>query len=81
MTADQKHKRVTEFEKGDKVLIVKIDAGKRALINLMNLGILTGNEIEINRSSSMHGPVVVNHRGTEVALGYHLARKIIAERT
>ena len=57
MTADKKHKRVTEFEKGDKVLI------------------------EINRSSSMHGPVVVNHRGTEVALGYHLARKIIAERT
>lgn len=76
----RKIKKITEFEKGDELKIVKIEAGKRAYLNLMNLGLHIGNEIVINRESTLHGPVIINHRGTDIALGFYLARKIYAER-
>lgn len=71
--------RLTEFEKGVEIKIKKISAGKRATLNLMNMGILTGNTIKILRVSKLKGPVVINHNDTEIALGHGLARKIYGE--
>jgi Fe2+ transport system protein FeoA len=71
--------RLTEFDKGTEVKIKKISAGKKAVLNLMNMGILTGNTIKILRISRLKGPVVINHNDTEIALGHGLARKIYGE--
>lgn len=74
-------KRLTSYKEGDRVKITKIDAGHGALINLINLGLNIGNIVEIGRKSNMKGPVIVSYQGTEVAIGYGLATKIIAEIT
>ncbi len=71
--------RLTEFEKGAEIKIKKISAGKRATLNLMNMGILTGNTVKILRVSKLGGPVVINHNDTEIALGNGLARKIYGD--
>jgi len=71
--------RLTEFEKGTKVKIRKISAGKRATMNLMNMGILTGNTVKILRTSKLKGPVLIDSNDTEIALGHGLARKIYGE--
>ncbi|MBN1633666.1 MAG: ferrous iron transport protein A [Ignavibacteria bacterium] len=71
--------RLTEFEPGVEIKIKKINAGRRAVMNLMNMGILTGNTIKILRTSKLRGPVLINNNDTEIALGHGLARKIYGE--
>jgi len=72
-------KKLTSYKDGDRVKIMRINAGHGALVNLINLGLNIGNIVEIGRKSNMKGPVVVSYHGTEVAIGYGLATKIIAE--
>jgi len=71
--------KLTDFEKGVTIKIKKIDAGKKASLNLMNMGILTGNTIKILRVSKLKGPVIINNNDTEIALGHGLAGKIYGE--
>jgi len=72
-------KKLTSYKDGDRVKIMRINAGHGALVNLINLGLNIGNIVEIGRKSNMKGPVIVSYQGTEVAIGYGLATKIIAE--
>lgn len=71
--------KLTDFKKGSKVRIAEISAGYGAKRNLMNLGLSVGNVVEIERISSMKGPVVVMLDNTEIAIGFGLAQKINAE--
>ena len=72
--------RLAECRRGDRVRIVQVDAGRGAVLNLMNLGLDVGHVVELLQRSPLHGPLVVSHDGTEVALGYGLAEKILVER-
>jgi len=62
-----------------KVRISKIAAGRGALLNLMNMGLVVGNVVEVGKSSKLHGPVLVKYRDSEIAIGYGIAEKIIVE--
>jgi len=64
---------------GEEVKIVDIDAGHRAKINLTGLGLNIGDTVTIQRKSHFHGPVVVLHRGSEIALGFGLSQKILVQ--
>lgn len=72
-------KRIVEFRSGQMVKILQIDAGQGALLNLRNLGLNIGNLIKIERISHFRGPVMVTYHGSTIAIGYRLARKILAE--
>lgn len=72
--------RLVECRRGDRIRIVRIDAGRGAILRLMNLGLSVGHTAEVIRCSPMHGPLLVSHADTEVALGYHLAEKILVEK-
>jgi ferrous iron transport protein A len=72
--------KLVDCKGGDQVKIVKINAGRGALINLLNLGLHIGNPIKFCRKSPFKGPVVVIHQGTEIAIGYGLAQKIFIEK-
>jgi len=61
------------------VRIVKVEAGRGATLNLMSLGLAVGHIIELLRRLPMHGPVLVSHDHTQVAIGYRLAEKILVE--
>jgi Fe2+ transport system protein FeoA len=72
--------RLVECSRGDRVRVVRIDAGRGAALNLMNMGIRVGQAIELLRSSPMRGPLLVSRGDTEVAVGYRLAEKILVEK-
>ena len=72
--------RLVECRRGDRVRIVSIGAGRGALLNLMNLGLDVGHRVELLQRSPLHGPLLVSHDGTEVAIGYGLAEKILVEK-
>ena len=73
--------RLVECSRGDRVRIVKINAGRGATLNLMNLGLNVGHTIQLLQSSPLHGPLLVSHGHTEVAVGYHLAERILVEKS
>ncbi|MBP7461019.1 MAG: ferrous iron transport protein A [Candidatus Delongbacteria bacterium] len=68
---------LTSFEAGDSVTITEISAGHHAAVQLSQLGINTGDRIEIVRTSTLRGPIIINIRNTELAIGHGIARKII----
>ena len=70
-------KYLSQVPAGTRVKILKIDAGRGATVNLSNLGLYLGNVVKITRKSIMHGPMIVNSRGTDIAIGYGLACKIV----
>ena len=72
--------RLVECSRGDRVRVVRIDAGRGAALNLMNMGIGVGQTIELLQSSPMRGPLLVSRGDTEVAVGYRLAEKILVEK-
>jgi len=72
--------KLTECKRGDRVRIKAIDAGRGATLNLMNLGLDLGHEVELLQRSPLRGPLLVMHGDTEIAIGYGMAQKIVVER-
>ncbi|MFB3855218.1 MAG: ferrous iron transport protein A [Vicinamibacterales bacterium] len=72
--------RLVECRRGDKVRIVTIDAGRGAALDLMNMGLTIGATIHLLRRSPLRGPLLVSHGGIQVAIGYHMAEKILVEK-
>lgn len=71
--------RLIDCSNGIKVKIISIDAGRGAELNLMNLGLNTGDVVTVGKRSRMRGPVLVINRDSEIAIGHGLAEKIIVE--
>ena len=72
--------RLVECHRGDRVRIVRIDAGPGAVLNLIHLGLHVSHTIELLQRSPLRGPVLVGHHGTAVAIGYQLAERILVEK-
>ncbi len=72
-------KRLADCGTAEKVKIVAIDAGKGAERNLHSLGLHPGNIVSVVRKSQMGGPIVIEIRSTEIAIGRGLAKKIVVE--
>lgn len=62
-------------------MIVEIDAGCGAVLNLMQLGLVKGDTVELLQRSPLKGPLLVLHGDTEVAIGYRLAERILVEKS
>jgi len=71
---------LTGCDVGDRLKIIKIDAGRGAVLNLANLGLHVGNVILLERRSPFKGPVTVIFEGSEIAVGFGLATKIIVKK-
>ena len=59
--------------------IVDIGAGRGAAMKLSHLGLAKNSQIQLSRKSHMRCPVILIHNGSEIAIGYELARKILVE--
>jgi Fe2+ transport system protein FeoA len=73
--------KLVSCRRGDRVRIVKVDAGRGAILNLITLGLDVGHQIDLLQRSPLRGPLLVSHDGTEVAIGYQLAEKILVEKS
>jgi len=61
---------------GATVRIVSIKAGWRLTRRLADMGMIPGTDVRVV-SSNMPGPVVVEVRGTRLALGHGMAQRIM----
>lgn len=62
--------------KATRAEVVELPLGRGALQRLAELGIFVGSILRIERSAPLGGPVMVNVRGTLVALGRGLAHRV-----
>ena len=62
---------------GARARVVRIDAGIRAVRRIIEMGLTPGAEIEVVMSYG--GPILVKVRGTVIAIGRGIARKILVE--
>lgn len=69
---------LTAVEKGRRVRLRRVDAGRGIEARLASMGIVPGTELEVVRGNT-HGPVVVAVLGSRVMLGQGMARKMYVE--
>jgi len=66
--------KLSEVDEGQIVVIHSINAGRKAHLFLADLGINEGEKIRVIKNDT--GPVIVEVRGTRVAVGRGLVSKI-----
>lgn len=72
---EDKTKSLLQLQVGEKGIIAQIKGGQGACKRLNELGLVPGVEIEIaNKVTS--GPVMIRVKGSKLALGRGLARKV-----
>jgi len=69
-------KCLSDCESGEDLLVLRVDAGRKAKNRLANLGIIPGVTITKNKAAPFHGPVEITVKGTSLVLGRGLAEKI-----
>ncbi|PKN97300.1 MAG: ferrous iron transport protein A [Chloroflexi bacterium HGW-Chloroflexi-4] len=67
---------LAEIKTGEKVTLQNIKVGLELTSRLTSLGLTPGASVEVLQNYG-HGPLIVNVRGTHVALGRGEARKLI----
>ncbi|AFH42315.1 ferrous iron transport protein A [Fervidicoccus fontis] len=72
-------KRLIDVREGEKVKIVRIDAGEEAVKKLLRLGIIPGTEVEVIKNN--YGPLLVKIRDLNIAIGRGISQKILVEET
>ncbi|HEW64495.1 FeoA family protein [Fervidicoccus fontis] len=72
-------KRLIDVREGEKVKIVRIDAGEEAVKKLLRLGIIPGTEVEVIKNNC--GPLLVKIRDLNIAIGRGISQKILVEET
>ena len=72
-------KCLTECEKGEKVVVVSVNAGHKAKTRLANLGVVPGTKIMKTKNAPFKGPLEIIVKGSSLVIGRGLASKIIVE--
>ncbi|MDD5681530.1 MAG: FeoA family protein [Candidatus Omnitrophica bacterium] len=70
--------RLTGVKTGSRVVLVSVEGGRCAEMRLAEMGFLPGVEIQMVNNSGI-GPLTVIIKGTKLALGHGLARKILVK--
>ncbi|HDT15316.1 MAG TPA: ferrous iron transport protein A [Firmicutes bacterium] len=73
----QKRKHLSDIKKGHFVKVVGISGGKALVYRLNTMGIIPGTPVKIVQSSK--GPVIIEARGSRIALGRGMISKIEVE--
>ncbi len=77
---DDAGETMTLYDANGKVKVISIEGGRQSLLKLYSLGIKEGEIVEVKRRGPMHGPVVVNINGRDVAIGRGMALRVIVRK-
>ena len=72
-------KCLTECEKGEEVVVLRVNAGRNAKTRLANLGVVPGVKIRKTKNAPFKGPLEIIVKGSSLVIGRGLASKIIVE--
>jgi Fe2+ transport system protein FeoA len=70
---------LVEMNEGAKAKIVAIGGGRSARQQLRELGLFPGDTIRVLRHAAFGGPLLVECRGTQIAIGRGIAEKVTVE--
>jgi len=71
--------RLIEIQPGKWVRIGYFDGGRKMENRLLQHGLYPGDQIRVLRVAPLHGPLLIEVNGREVAIGRGVAEKIIVE--
>ncbi len=66
-----------ELPPGVKARVVRIEAGTRAMRRLVEMGLTPGTQVEVVMDYG--GPILVRVRGSVIAIGRGMARRVVVE--
>lgn len=72
-------KCLTECDKGEEVVVLRVNAGHNAKTRLANLGVVPGVKITKTKNAPFKGPVELIVKGSTLVIGRGLASKILVE--
>ena len=78
---DKKEITIAQMKNGQHGIVVRIEGGHGLNNRLNALGIRPGKKITRVGAMMMRGPVTVKVDGTQVAMGFGMASKVIVELT
>lgn len=78
---DKKEITVAQMKNGQHGIVVRIEGGHGLTNRLNALGVRPGKKITRVSAMMMRGPVTVKMGGTQVAMGFGMAGKIVVELT
>ena len=70
---------LSELQEGTTAKIVSIGGGLVARQQLRELGLYPGDAIRLVRHAAFGGPLLVECRGTQIAIGRGIAGKVVVE--
>ena len=73
----RRHTTLDEVPPGAKARVVRLEAGTRALRRLAEMGLTPGTIVEV--LTDYGGPILVKVRGSVIAIGRGMARKVVVE--
>ncbi|MBY9016567.1 MAG: ferrous iron transport protein A [Candidatus Lokiarchaeota archaeon] len=73
------NKCLTECEKGEEVIVIRVNAGRNAKTRLANLGVVPGVKITKTKNAPFKGPLEIIVKGSSLVIGRGLASKIIVK--
>ncbi len=79
LNTPNQHQTLADIKTGEHAIFIDIQAERAVASRLTSLGFTPGVMIEMNQNYG-HGPLVVNIRGTRVALGRHEAQNITVQK-
>ena len=71
--------RLSDVQLGESIRIVSFEGGKNLEGKLRQLGILPGDCVRVLRQAPFKGPLLIEVRGREIALGQGVITKIRVE--
>ena len=72
-------KCLTECDKGEEVVVLRVNAGRNAKTRLANLGVVPGVKIIKTKNAPFKGPIELIVKGSTLVIGRGLASKIMVE--
>ena len=72
-------KCLTDCEKGEAVVVLRVNAGHNAKTRLANLGVVPGVKITKTKNAPFKGPIELIVKGSTLVIGRGLASKIVVE--
>jgi len=74
------HESLNQLKIGETALICEIAGGQGAKQRLTDMGLTIGTKIKVKTCAPFGGPVCIEVKGSQLAIGHGLARKVLVDR-
>ncbi|MBD6956455.1 MAG: metal-dependent transcriptional regulator, partial [Thermoplasmatales archaeon] len=73
-------KLLSEMEEGERAYVVTIHGDEKLVKRLMDMGFVIKTPILVKRSLGKRGPMIVNIKGSDLAIGEDIAKSIVVRK-